>query len=360
MKALSEEKVDGGLSHVIFEETTITDIDANRGVLRHRGLDITDLAGQPFERVAYLLLEGHWPTEDAYQAFTSALFDHRQVPDDLVPLIDALASAPAEIALQAALSSLGGSVAWPDWAIIARLPAIVLAHKAAGEGRELPPPDPALSLPADILSRLCRRPPSPLEADIVNLVFVLQADQGANASSFVARIAASADADIFQSLAAAMAIFSSPGHAGGAKAVIAMLEGLDGPDEVRAFVTDRQGAKLPIAGFVERSHPDEDPRLSLLHRAAAALCEAQSERSLLDKAEAAIDAMKSAERPNTQPSADLFLAVVYRLLGLQQTHFTALTVLARTAGWLAHIREQRQGSNALIRPRLTYAGPVRR
>lgn len=349
---------------VFFEETTITDVDGINGALGYRGHSIADLAREPFERVVYLLLEGKWPSETDYSAFCKALFDHRSLSDDQIALTAALAHLPVDVALQTSLSALSGDQSYPDWSLVALLPSIVVAHDSMRNRREIPLPSQESSLPADFLRRLLGRPVTKLEADVINMDFVLHADHGANASTFTARIATSAQADLCRSLTAAMATFAGPRHGGEVEGVAAMLDDLENPDDVKSFVTSQRRAGKPVMGFGHSAYRVEDPRSTLFRQAAAALSEARGDRSLLDKAGAAIVAMKSFDRSGDQsiiaPNVDLYTAVVYRLLGLHRDQFSTVFALGRTAGWLAQIREQSKGSNALIRPRLKYAGPSNR
>lgn len=345
------------MADVFFEETTITDIDEAGGVVAHRGHAITDLAREPFERVAYLLLEGKWPSADEDEAFQKALFDYRRLSDDQVALTAALAHLPFDAALRTSLSALGGGRSAPEWSLIATLPSIVVTHESMRHARKIAPPNPELNLPADLLSRLLERPLTKLEAEIINLSFVLHADHGAKASAFTARIATSAGADVGRSLTAAMATFAGTREGGAVEGVAAMLDGLESPDDIVSFVTSQRRAGKPIAGFGHPAGKVEDPRSILLRRAAAELSDARGDRSLLDKAEAAVNATKPFAQSGMGPTSDLYTAVVYRLLGLRPDQFSTVVALGRTAGWLAQIREQRKGSNALIRPRLRYAGP---
>ena len=56
------------------------------------------------------------------------------------------------------------------------------------------------------------------------------------------------------------------------------------------------------------------------------------------------------------PNLDFYAASAYRFLGIPTPLFTPLFVFARTAGWAAHVFEQR-GDNRLIRPTADYIGP---
>jgi citrate synthase len=352
-----------GLANVCFDKTEITEIQGVTGELRYRGYSIDELAAAPsYERVAYLLLYGDWPSAGQAAQFCADLARRRVLPAGAIELLRGLDAAAPAAALRTAVSWLGSLRAPPapfdDAALdlIAQLPLLVTAHAALRAGRPVPPPNLGLDLASDFLQGLLGRPLAPLERRLINLDFVLHADHCANASTFAARVVASTEADIYAAFSGALAAFAGIRHGGAVEGVARMLDSIGTVEAVPGYVERQRRAGAAIMGFGHRVYRRADPRARHFRAAARELCAAKGDWRLFEILEALVEAMQPMARLGIAPNVDLYAALIYRLLGLSDDLSTAIFAAARSAGWAAQVLEQCR-NNILIRPRMLYAGP---
>jgi citrate synthase len=184
------------------------------------------------------------------------------------------------------------------------------------------------------------------DAPHLDLALVLLADHELNNSSFTARVVASTDADVYACVTAALASLSGPRHGTASERFAKFADEVGDPESARAAVRAlRKKGDVP-PGFGHPLYPAGDPRAAPLLAAARDTANKRA-RTML----AIVDAAKDAE-----PSVDIGLAALVASLGAPPTAASGLFAVARAAGWIAHVIEQR-AAGVLLRPRARYVGP---
>jgi citrate synthase len=178
----------------------------------------------------------------------------------------------------------------------------------------------------------------------LNAALILLADHELAASTFAARVAASAWAGPYRVILAGLGPLGGSLHGGAGLAVEALL------DEVAAgadpgVALDALIAVGPVPGFGHRVYRDRDPRadhlLTRLGRdpATAALLEAAEARGL------------------PAPNVDFALAALVKAHGLRAGSSATIFTVARIAGIVAHALEEYE-HRLRFRPRASYVGPT--
>ncbi|CAM4088037.1 helix-turn-helix domain-containing protein [Corallococcus sp. ZKHCc1 1396] len=187
--------------------------------------------------------------------------------------------------------------------------------------------------------------------ELLNRALILCADHELNTSTFAARVTASSGADLYASLSAALAAVSGHKHGGSCDRVEALLTEVGRPERAAQVVHGRLRRGEAVTGFGHRLYPQGDPRTPPLVEAALSV---RPESLRVKVARAVMDTMRDAGHP--PPAMDFGLVMLADALGLPPGAGTLLFGLGRTAGWVAHILEQREQGH-LLRPRARYVEP---
>lgn len=320
-------------------DSRITGID-ERGPL-YRGRPAVELAaaGVSFESVAQLLWTGELPTDtpawSALEAPARGWGNQRTSLEDLLLALPTL------------------TLAAPERHTRARDAELLLAPRLVRSLAQLLVPESARRAAgsvAELLARGCKAPPKPARRAL-DLALVLLADHELNASSFAARIAASTDANLLACVTAALATLSGPRHGGACDRVEALLDEAATLTRPQNVIEKRAQRGDPLPGFGHPLYPQGDPRARLLLEQAQTL--ARRSAALQKRLAPAFALAKVMQRQGLPATVDFGLVALTRALELEPGAAALLFALGRSAGWIAHVLEQRE-SEAVLRPRARY------
>lgn len=184
----------------------------------------------------------------------------------------------------------------------------------------------------------------------VDRALVLSAEHELNASTFAARVAASAGADLYACLGAAVGTLSGNLHGGLCDRVEALVASIGSRARAARTVREWLARGEQVPGFGHPLYPNGDPRGALLLEMARNY---GAKREPARTALALVDAM--AEGGHPLPTLDAGLVALCECLELPRGSAATIFAVGRTAGWVAHILEQR-AAGFLLRPRARYVG----
>ncbi|HEY2405667.1 MAG TPA: citrate synthase [Polyangiaceae bacterium] len=355
-----------GLEGVVVADTRLSQVDGERGELVIAGSRVDDLAGHAsFEAVAAKLLgEARYPLDGPL----STLLGRARVAA-FVRLADRALGVAAINPMSALMALLAGfGDALDVVGVLGAMPVLVAAHARAHAGLSAIAPHAELGHAADFLSMLGIADSGP-RARALDAYLVTVCDHGLNASTFTARVVASTASDTVSSLVAAVGALKGPLHGGAPGPVLDMLDGAARAASPRAWLEAELAAGRRIMGMGHRVYRVRDPRAAVLERAVERLDselaangghDAERTRLRLGQArnmERAAEALLAERHPERKLRANVefYTAILLEAVGIPRELFSAVFAVGRSAGWLAHVEEQRR-TGRLIRPQSRYVG----
>lgn len=367
-----------GLAGVPATKSNISEIDGEKGKLYYRGYPIEQLAEySSFEETTLLLLDGELPTNEQLQLFSHQLRSNHRVKYQIRELMKTLPSSghPMEM-LQTAVASLGmfypgnecltGGGVCEDLnyihtmtvKIIARMATIVAMWEHIRNGYDPIPPRTDLSYAENFLYMLSGEEPDPILAHIMDVCLILHAEHTINASTFAVLVNGSTLASPNTVIASAIGALSGPLHGGANQKVVEMLKSIGSPDKAEQYVEEKLANKEKIWGMGHREYKTKDPRATILQGMVEKLLKSRGGNAnpLL---ETAIAVEKAAEErlahKGVYANVDFYSGILYNEMNIPPDQFTAIFAIARSAGWIAHWREQ-LFDNRIFRPTQVYTG----
>jgi 2-methylcitrate synthase len=366
-----------GLDGIKADVTAVSTVGKHEAGLTYRGFAIEDLASScEFEEVAHLLVRKSLPDASTLTAYKKRLAAHRALPAALLRSLEELPAAahPMDV-LRTACSVLGclepeaGEAGQADTAATCErlMPAFVSArcywHHFSTSGTRITLNTTETDNMATAFLKTLRNDdaaPDPLHVRTIDAAFILYAEHDFNASTFSSRVVASTLSDTYSCICTGIGALRGPLHGGANEAVMYMLEDVKSVADGERKIRDMLDKKTLIMGFGHRIYKNGDPRNAIFKRLSKELADRPGGAKVLWEASDHIEALMAREK-KMYPNADFFAASAYTQCGVPTPFFTPLFVVARTAGWCAHIMEQLggNGKNKIIRPSSEYNGPAK-
>lgn len=368
--------------------SSITFIDGDKGVLRHRGYEIKDLSdNKDFLEVSYLLLNGELPNKSEYSTFKKKISLHSMVNEQTRNIFGAFRHSAHPMAV--ILSVVGSLSAFYHDTIdmntpegrelsairmIAKMPTIAAMTYKYSMGQAFIYPDEELSFTENFIYMMFGAPNKKFKQNSVlskalDKIFILHADHEQNASTSTVRTTGSSGPNPFACVSAGIASLWGPAHGGANEAVIRMLAEIGSVENIPAFIERAKDKNDPfrLMGFGHRVYKNYDPRAAALRETCKEVLEELGQLKNNPMLSIAMELEKIALNDQyfidrkLYPNVDFYSGIIYKAMGIPPQMFTVLFAVARTAGWVSQWKELWEDPEFKItRPRQLYTGHVSR
>ncbi|KYC84972.1 citrate synthase/methylcitrate synthase [Bacillus licheniformis] len=356
-----------GLKGITCVETAISRIDGEKGKLIYRGYNADELAlSSTFEEVAYLILNGAFPTEAELSRFNELLASFRVLPEACERLIRSL---PAELddmaVLRTAVSSFGDiSFAFKPTMeqalrLIAAVPSIIAFRKRLADGEEPVQPLDELGFVENYFYMLKGKRPTEAQKKALETYMILAMEHGMNASTFSARVTVSTESDLVSAVTSALGTMKGPLHGGAPSAVTDMLEGIEEKQHAESYIREKLEKGERLMGFGHRVYKTHDPRAKALRVKAEEIAGGDRDIDLALHVENTAIRLLEEYKPGRKlyTNVEFYAAAVMKAIDFDAALFTPTFSAARMVGWCAHVLEQAD-NNMIFRPSAKYVGEL--
>jgi citrate synthase len=368
--------------------SSITYIDGDKGILRHRGYPIEELAeAGDFIEVAYLLIYGELPNDEKRTGFRRKLTENSLIHEDMLNFFVGMPSTAHPMGI---LSSMINALAlyYPSFyteekneadfdlmsaRLISKVRTIAAFSYKKSIGEPFIYPEAKMTYCQNILHMMFDSKAKPYEPDalwerVLNILLILHADHEQNCSTSTVRLVGSAKANLYSSICAGICALWGPLHGGANQMTIETLQKIK--DEGMSIDRAVERAKdkndpFVLAGFGHRIYKSYDPRAKVLKTLVSEVFETKRlSDPLLDIAyeleQRALTDPYFIER-KLYPNVDFYSGILYRAMGIPTDMFTVMFAIGRLPGWIAQWKEMWDSDNFKIgRPRQIYTGETMR
>ncbi|PCH73747.1 MAG: citrate (Si)-synthase [Flavobacteriaceae bacterium] len=378
--------LDPGFKNTGSCSSTITFLDGEKGILRHRGYAIEELTKKAsFLEVAYLIIFGELPTKEEFAKFDNDVKKESLVNEEMKEIVNGFPKNAHPMGMVSALTSALTAfnpksvyVGTEDEMykaiviLLAKFPVLAAWSHRRNKGLPLNYADNSLDYISNIMQMLFKLPTeeykmNPIAVKAMDELLILHEDHEQNCSTSTVRISGSSHVGLFASVATGVSALWGELHGGANQAVLEMLEAIkeDGGG-VEKFIARAKDKNDPfrLMGFGHRVYKNFDPRARIIKEACDELFED------LDLNDPVLEIAKHLEQVALKdeyfikrklfPNVDFYSGIIYRALGIPVEMFTVMFAIGRLPGWIAQWKEMRENHEPIGRPRQLYVGePLR-
>lgn len=370
---------DNGLGNTGSCLSAITYIDGEKGILKHRGYTIENLAAKSsFLEVSHLVYFGSIPSKEECDALKTQIKESSKIPEGIKSIIKSFPKDAHPMGItSAAMVALSGF--YPDLLdqdlsddqkkkafplLMGQLKTISAAVYRHGQGKDFIESNPKLDYTSDFLYMMNGEEPNEDVAKALDVLLILHADHEQNCSASTVRVVGSSKANLFASISAGIDALWGPLHGGANQAVLEMLDAIKqdggGYEKFIAKAKDKEDP-FRLMGFGHRVYKNFDPRAKVIKNYCDVVLEKLNVQDpLLDIAKGLEETALNDEyfvQRKLFPNVDFYSGIIYKALGIPTNMFTVMFALGRQPGWLAQWKEMIEAPGMRItRPRQVYTG----
>tara|TARA_Y100001936_G_C16085723_1_gene681595 strand:+ start:778 stop:2034 length:1257 start_codon:yes stop_codon:yes gene_type:complete len=370
---------DNGLGNTGSCLSDITYIDGEKGILKHRGYTIENLAAKSsFLEVSHLVYFGGIPSKEECDSLKAQIKENSKIPEGIKSIIKSFPKDAHPMGItSAAMVALSGF--YPDLLdqdlsddqkkkafplLMGQLKTIAAAVYRHGQGKDFIESNPKLDYTSDFLYMMNGEEPNEDVAKALDVLLILHADHEQNCSASTVRVVGSSKANLFASISAGIDALWGPLHGGANQAVLEMLDAIKqdggGYEKFIAKAKDKEDP-FRLMGFGHRVYKNFDPRAKVIKNYCDVVLEKLNVQDpLLDIAKGLEETALSDEyfvQRKLFPNVDFYSGIIYKALGIPTNMFTVMFALGRQPGWLAQWKEMIEAPGMRItRPRQVYTG----